>query len=101
MMLKFHNKPVEIEAVQVDGTTKQDAEIREWSDGAIKGHWSSKQWTRDNGGHKVLLKRGRVEGFNHIEGVIEYNIDTREGTMLAEYGDWIIKEPFGNDDLKF
>ena len=99
--MRYRKKPIVIEAIQVDGTSKQDDEIREWSDNKVRGHWSNKQWARDNGGHKVLLKRRMVKGFNHIEGVIEYNIDTREGTMLAEYGDWIIKEPFGTDDRQF
>ncbi len=88
--MKYRRKPIVVEAVQVDGTTKQDDEIRKWSDKLVAGHWSNKQFARDNGGHVVVVKQG-AQGFNHISGILEYNIKTLEGTMKAEYGDWIIR----------
>lgn len=89
-MTKYRKRPVVVEAVQVDGTTKQDDEMRKWSNGEVAGHWSNKQFARDNGGHIVVVKQ-MAPGFARVDGLIEYNIKTLEGTMKAEYGDWIIK----------
>ena len=87
--MKFRKRPIEVEAMQVDGTTKQDDEIRKWSDGKLAGHWSSKKFARDNGGHLIVAGRGHPAAFQ--KGVIEYYVGDDDQRVVAEYGDWIIR----------
>ena len=61
-MPRFRKKPVEIEAMQYDGTQDSWREITDWADDV---------WHRT--------------GDRSIE------IHTLEGTMLASVGDWVIR----------
>ena len=94
-MAKYRKKPIEVEAIFNDGTSKRDDEIREWSDGKVRGHWSGKHFATDNGGHRVVVKQG-AKGFNYLKGILEYSVETLHGTVTAEYGDWIVKGPSGD-----
>ncbi len=73
--MKYRKKPIVIEARRCDDDNPL-AGLAEWCGGKVcgVGDLSAKMW---------------------IE------IDTKEGVMKADYGDWIIKEPFPNDDRKF
>ena len=77
-MAKYRKKPVVIEAIKFDGDfTKVDKWVGQWcpeDDG--QGMWESDD-------KKALI------------------IDTAEGEMRAEIGDWIIKEPFPTNDRLF
>lgn len=44
---------------------------------------------------------GRVCGVGAVGEKVWIEIDTLEGTMRADYGDWIIKEPFPTGDRRF
>jgi hypothetical protein len=62
--LKFRKKPVVVEAMQFDGGEETQRAIVNWANGAVEGMFSD---------HAIL------------------HIYTREGTMTAEPGDWIIR----------
>lgn len=70
MARSFRKKPVVIEAVQF--TVDNLDELTEWSSGAVQ---LNMRQTSSGGG--VIRLRAQVE--------------TLEGTMLAEVGDWIIR----------
>lgn len=67
-MPKYRKKPVVIEAMRTDGTVKTANEIREWSRDELRDHWMG------DGTHRVA-----------------FLIDTLEGRMTAQPGDWIIR----------
>jgi len=71
-MAKYRKKPVVIEAMRTDGTVETADRIREWSFGELKDHWCNCQ-------------------HNGKRGAVAFNIQTREGTMHADPGDWIIR----------
>lgn len=62
--MRYRKKPVEVEAVQWDGSHERQARIVTWSQGAVSG------W---------------------FDEVYYLAIETLEGTMRAEVGDWIIR----------
>jgi hypothetical protein len=66
VVMKFRKKPVEVEAEQFTG--HNSTEIEAW----FIGHDARKYFGVENGGRGVL-------------------INTLEGTMRADPGDWIIK----------
>lgn len=66
-MKKYRKKPVEIEAVQV--TQRNGEEIESWIGASAKSY-----------------DVGMAPGMTH-----HIDIDTLEGTMRADVGDWIIK----------
>jgi len=45
--------------------------------------------------------KGRVCGVGDVGAKVWIEIDTLEGIMRADYGDYIIKEPFPTDDRNF
>ena len=63
----FRKKPVEINAIQFDGSAGSATEIIEWVLGS--GWWSARYHSEDR----------------------TMKIDTLEGTMTASAGDWIIQ----------
>ena len=87
-MQKFTKKPVEIEAVQWDGTAEGATPIIDWV--LINGgtaRWNSTRWldtsTKDD-----------EEDFSHRRSSpvpAHIAIDTLEGVMRASAGDWIIR----------
>jgi hypothetical protein len=77
----FRKKPVEIEAVQIDGTEASAQEAVTWAEGS---------WVES---------RGSGRGPDDPNYVVM--IRTLEGVMRADPGDWIIKEPFPTADRKF
>lgn len=72
---KFLKRPIEIEAVLCD-YPNDPAEVAVWCG-------------------------GKVCGVGHVGEKVWIEIETSEGTMKANYGDWIIKEPFPTSDRKF
>lgn len=66
-MGKFRKKPVEIEAVQFDGTQYNRDRLEKWMEG------SCVNWFFDGSQYS------------------SFNITTLEGVMEASVGDWIIK----------
>lgn len=67
-MAKFRKKPVVIEAIQFDGTFKSYDRICDWADVAFPGN------TQPSG-----------------LGVEYFLVETLEGKMRADIGDWIIR----------
>lgn len=71
---KYHKKPVEIEAMQYDGTVARATEIIDWAlanDGTITYHCDDDE---------------SCERDSHV-----LSVRTLEGTMRALPGDWIIR----------
>ena len=69
---KYRKKPVVIEAMQVTKEAMHEALLEEWSEGAVQV--------------------GRLTTFPNSTEVTGYvNIETLEGTMRGELGDWIIR----------
>ncbi len=64
-MPKFRKRPVVVEAMRNDGTTRQADAIRAWSGDKLQDHWTNRQ--------------------------TEFYVDTLEGRMTAVVGDWIIR----------
>ena len=73
--MKYRKKPVVIEAKRLMEPNLPD-EIARWCD-------------------------GRVCGVGDVGAKVWIEIDTLEGVMRADYGDYIIKEPFPTDDRNF
>ena len=69
MPFKYRKKPVEIEAMQFDGTALNAKDIYEWSNGSA---WIDKTATQ--------------LGERHV-----MRVETLEGLMTAEMGDYIVK----------
>ena len=66
-MGKFRKKPVEIEAIQFDGSNMNQSRLNSWLDGdAINWFFDGNQYA-------------------------SFNIITPEGVMEASVGDWIIQ----------
>lgn len=78
--MKYRKKPVEIEAMQWDGSM----ESRNHTLGWIGAHGGEARYRSDD---KALPGPGR--GLTRIADRLE--IDTLEGTMYALPGDWIIR----------
>ncbi len=72
----FRKKPVVVEAMQLIDD--------------LGNHMGIAHWIHENGG-KVTVPG--LESCLYIE--------TREGRMRADIGDWIIREPFPTDDRRF
>ena len=69
---KYRKKPVVIEAMQVTKEAMHEALLEEWSEGAVQV--------------------GRLTTSPNSTEVTGYvNIETLEGTMRGELGDWIIR----------
>jgi hypothetical protein len=75
--MKFRKKPVEIEAIQF--TRLNWEEVKEFT---------------NNTAFSLVIER-------RIGGECSCLIPTKEGNMLANEGDWIIKEPFPIGDRHF
>lgn len=67
-MARYRKKPVEVEAVQLTNNTTPD-KVAYWCGGRVVPHPEK----------------------NYTGGPLVIEIDTLEGTMRAEPGDWIIK----------
>ncbi len=78
--MKYRKKPVEIEAIRFNGNfRKVDNWVEQWQPKAYEQ--GQGMWESDDG--KALI------------------IDTNEGEMRAEIGDFIIREPFATEDRMF
>jgi len=76
MMKRYRKIPVEVEAMQWDGM------METWD--------------------KFVELLGNAIDWKHTEVDPDtFYIDTLEGTMAVEVGDYVIKEPFPTDDRKF
>lgn len=62
--MRYRKKPILIEAIQWDGSYESQGQIVTWSKGAVSG------W---------------------FDGAYHLVVETLEGTMRAEVGDWIIR----------
>ncbi|MFI1677023.1 hypothetical protein [Streptomyces sp. NPDC020607] len=85
---RYRKKPVEIDAAQWDGTAEGATQIIQWilaNGGTATYTCSDPDRCAETGGDTP-----------HSIG-----IPTLEGTMQADLGDWIIREPFPTDDRKF
>lgn len=87
-MPKFRKKPVEIEAMQWDGTADGATRIIDW----ILSHGSTATYTCSNPDRCA----GHDGDTPHA-----VSIRTLEGTMRADLGDWVIREPFPTGDRQF
>jgi hypothetical protein len=67
----FRTKPVEIEAIQYDGSMESQRRIVNWSNGVVSG-WAGDPAKVGNEGYYL-------------------QVATLEGTIRAVVGDWIIK----------
>ena len=79
--MKFRKKPVEIEAIQWTGNSSVKA---------VSEFLGSKNQELENDDYIVKLENGTCRLGNLY-------IKTSEGLMLANIGDWIIKEPFDKE----
>lgn len=75
--MKFRKIPVEIEAIQ-------------WS-----GNWNLQEI------NNFVGKELKIEIKDHMSYSFDILIETKDGTMRASEGDWIIKEPFPTGDRDF
>src|SRR5574343_1937154 len=104
-MPRFRKKPVEIEAMQWDGTAAGATHIINWvldGNGTARYHdvpsgesCPTRFAHTDQGGPHRYCSCGWAEGGDTIV------IDTREGAMAAASGDWVIREPYPTDDRCF
>ena len=76
--MKFKKKPIEIEAIQWAGNSSVKA---------VSEFLGAKNQELENDDYVVKLENGTDNLY----------IKTSEGLMLANIGDWIIKEPFDKD----
>ena len=76
--MKFKKKPIEIEAIQWTG----DSSVK-----AVSEFLGAKNQELENDDYVVKLENG----------IGNLYIKTSEGLMLANIGDWIIKEPFDKE----
>ena len=76
-MAKFRKKPVVIDAFQL--TEKSRIDNSEWPE------WMNRAWNDDRN------DPGSITPFAIGEGTGPLLIGTLEGTMTAQYGDWIIR----------
>lgn len=83
-MAKFRKKPVEIDAIQWDGSSHREMFL------FLGGDLQS-----------PIATSGKHFYINHSEVVGGLIIKTNEGDMCAMVGDWIIKEPFPTHDRLF
>lgn len=81
---KFRKKPVLIEAIQFNGNTNKQ-EVEEFVGRELKAELES--------------ETAYVAGI--APPIFSLLIETKEGTMKAFKGDWIIKEPFPTGDRDF
>ncbi|MGA5604027.1 hypothetical protein ACPCUF_23830 [Streptomyces griseoincarnatus] len=87
-MPKYRKKPVEIEAEQWNGTAEGATRIIDW----ILSHGATATYTCSNPDRCAATDGDTPHSIS---------IPTLEGTMRADLGDWIIREPFPTDDRKF
>lgn len=86
---RFRKKPLVVEAMLYDGTVQSANEIIDWAmdhDGTIT-YWCPQ-----------LTEGGRCPGPGTVHSLA---ISTRDGTMYADAGDWVIREPNPVGDRKF
>ena len=76
--MKFKKKPIEIEAIQWTGNSSVKA---------VSEFLGAKNQELENDDYVVKLENG----------IGNLYIKTSEGLMLANIGDWIIKEPFDKE----
>ena len=76
--MKFKKKPIEIEAIQWTGNSSVKA---------VSEFLGAKNQELENDDYVVRLENG----------IGNLYIKTSEGLMLANIGDWIIKEPFDKE----
>jgi hypothetical protein len=90
-MSKFRKKPVEIEAVQWDGTDERSTDIRAWAEPAvaiIDTDHIQHLWDYDAGAY--CMPTGKfLHGAPYRERCLI--VATLEGNMVARHGDWIIQ----------
>ena len=84
MYRKFRKKPVEIEAIQWNGNSNR-MEIEKFVGRELKSELESET--------AYVAEKGAP--------IFSLLIETKEGTMKAFRGDWIIKEPFPTGDRDF
>ena len=84
MIQKFRKKPVEIEAIQWNGNSNR-MEIEKFVGRELKSELESET--------AYVAEKGAP--------IFSLLIETKEGTMKAFRGDWIIKEPFPTGDRDF
>lgn len=89
-MPRFRKKPILIEAKRLNASTTAEAGSL---DPNTRAHAEIAGWMYGNG-----FADFRVTGDRAPFGLA---IETLEGTMIAEPGDWIIREPFAMDGRKF
>jgi hypothetical protein len=77
-MAKFRKKPVEIEAMQWDGSISSADAIEAWSDGRTRCQ-----------GYAPNARFGGVPDTRDV--ILGIFIDTLEGEMRADPSDWIIR----------
>lgn len=93
MATKFRKKPVEIEAVQWDGSDDASAAIRAWAEAPDRGvavvdtNHIQHLWDYDTG--RYVMPRGNAVLAPY--GVRCLIVFTLEGDMVAQPGDWIIR----------
>lgn len=81
----YRKKPVEIEAMQWDGTATEATPIIDW----IISGGASAWWDEPHGEIRHELSDGTVQGCPMSPGGLFVN--TLEGVMRADNGDWIIR----------
>ena len=90
---RFRKKPVEIDAIQWDGTPGHASTIIDW----MLSHGGTARWRGpvagdpncvDAGGHHVWRY---CPSCTYVDEPLSLAIDTLEGTMHAKSGDWIIR----------
>lgn len=75
--MRYRKRPIEIEAMRIDGTHNSALAAAMWAGAGIEA--------RDGASEQIWVVM----------------IDTLEGVMRADPGDYIIQEPFPTDNRKF
>lgn len=79
-MSKFRKKSIVVDAIRNDGTWKPIID-----------------WLQEAAGDGLIFQPGQSPPITRNDDG-SLNIATREGTMRAEVGDWVIREPFSTGD---
>lgn len=91
-MPRFRKRPVEVAAQRWDGTAEAATPIIDWilrEGGTARYREATEAWESADG------QQGRPAEPAALL------IDTRDGTMAAAPGDWIIREPVPTQDRRF
>jgi hypothetical protein len=78
-MAKFRKKPVVVEAIQATGTPESNREIIDWTRGSATPASMDRRVTRFDDGSAL------------VDTYPQLTINTLEGAMWVEPGDWIIR----------